>query len=337
MRKMAVSIKDIAREAGVSHSTVSRALAGSSLVRPTTKERICRLAEAMGYSRNTVARSLVRQRTETLGLVVSTVADPYVAEVVRGIEEAAFDHGFGVLLCESGNNREREIAAVKMLREKRVDGIVVSASTVGDFYMPLLDELHIPIVLVNREQGTEYAYSIATDDLDGGRLAVEHILSFGHRRVGIITGPEHSQSSANRLQASRQTIEACDIPFDPRLIVQGDGRIEGGYAGAEVLMSLDPAPTAVFCYNDLTAIGAIRAIKKRGLGVPQDVSVVGFDDIPFAEFIDPPLTTVRQHRYTMGRLATEMILQLLSGHSPEANIYLKGALVVRESCGAPRR
>jgi DNA-binding LacI/PurR family transcriptional regulator len=334
---MAVSIKDIAREAGVSHSTVSRALAGSSLVRPTTKERICRLAEAMGYSRNTVARSLVRQRTETLGLVVSTVADPYVAEVVRGIEEAAFDNGFGVLLCESGNNREREIAAVKMLREKRVDGIVVSASTVGDFYMPLLDKLHIPIVLVNREQGTEYAYSIATDDLHGGQLAVEHILSFGHRRIGVITGPEHSQSSTNRLQAYRQTLEAHGIPFEPRLVVPGDGRIEGGYAGAEALMSLDPPPTAVFCYNDMTAIGAIRAIKKRGLNVPQDVSVVGFDDIPFAEFIDPPLTTVRQHRYTMGRLATQMILDLLSGRSPQANIYLEGDLIARESCAAPGR
>jgi DNA-binding LacI/PurR family transcriptional regulator len=329
---MAVSIKDIAREAGVSHSTVSRALSNSPLVKAETKERISQLAGEMGYTPNTVARSLVRRRTETLGLVVSTVADPFAAEVVRGIEETAFDNGFSVLLCESSNNRDREIAAVRMLREKRVDGIVVSASTVGDFYMPLLDELDIPIVLVNREQGTEYTYSIATDDIHGGALAVTYLLRLGHRRIGVITGPVQSQSSHNRLQAYRQTIEELGIPFDSQLIVPGDGKADGGYAGADCLLDASYPPTAVFCYNDLTAIGTIRAIKNRGLRVPDDVSVIGFDDIPFAEYIDPPLTTVRQHRYTMGGLATEMILALLNGKSPEANIYLKGDLIVRESC-----
>jgi DNA-binding LacI/PurR family transcriptional regulator len=329
---MAVSIKDIAREAGVSHSTVSRALSNSSLVKAETKERISQLAKEMGYTPNTVARSLVRRRTETLGLVVSTVADPFAAEVVRGIEETAFDNGFSVLLCESSNNRDREIAAVRMLREKRVDGIVVSASTVGDFYMPLLDELDIPIVLVNREQGTEYTYSIATDDIHGGALAVTYLLRLGHRRIGVITGPVQSQSSHNRLQAYRQTIEELGIPFDSQLIVPGDGKADGGHSGADCLLDASYPPTAVFCYNDLTAIGTIRAIKNRGLRVPDDVSVIGFDDIPFAEYIDPPLTTVRQHRYTMGGLATEMILALLNGKSPEANIYLKGDLIVRESC-----
>ena len=332
---MSVSIKDIAREAGVSHSTVSRALTDSHLVKAETKERIRDLAKQMGYTPSAVARSLVRQRTDTLGLVVSTVADPFASEVVRGIEETAFDNGFGVLLCESGNNRDREIAAVKMLREKRVDGIVVSASTVGDFYMPLLDELHIPIVLVNREQGTEYAYSIVTDDLHGGALAVNHLLALGHRRIGVITGPAESESSHKRLDAYREVLTGSGIAFDPQLIVSGDGRADGGYAGAGRLLSLVSRPTAIFCYNDTTAIGAIRAIKKRGLSVPTDVSVIGFDDIPFAEYIDPPLTTVRQHRYTMGRLATEMILALLDGKCPEANIFLKGDLIIRESCREP--
>ena len=126
------------------------------------------------------------------------------------------------------------------------------------------------------------------------------------------------------------------IAFDPQFIVSGDGRADGGYAGAGRLLSLASRPTAIFCYNDTTAIGAIRAIKKRGLSVPTDVSVIGFDDIPFAEYIDPPLTTVRQHRYTMGRLATEMILALLDGKYPEANIFLKGDLIIRESCREPR-
>ena len=329
---MAISIKDIARAAGVSHSTVSRALTDSSLVRDETKDRIRRLADEMGYTPSAIARSLVRQRTETIGVVVSTVADPFVSEVVRGIEETAFDRNFSVILCESSNNREREIAAVEMLRQKRVDGIVVSASTVGDFYMPLLDELDVPIVLVNREQGTCYAYSVVTDDVHGGAVAVEYLLRLGHKRIGHITGPGASQSSHNRLQAYRHTIESFGLVCDFGLVAPGDGSVDGGRHGAEHLLALQRPPTAIFCYNDLTAIGAILAVKARGLKAPGDVSIVGFDDIPFAEYVDPPLTTVRQHRYEMGRLATEMVLDLLQGKEPEANIFLLGELIVRESC-----
>ena len=334
---MAVSIKDIARAAGVSHSTVSRALTDSSLVKDETKGRIRRLADEMGYTPSAIARSLVRQRTETIGVVVSTVADPFVSEVVRGIEETAFNRNFSVVLCESGNNREREIGAVQMLRQKRVDGIVVSASTVGDFYMPLLDELDVPIVLVNREQGTCYAYSVVTDDVHGGALAVQYLLSLGHQCIGHITGPPSSQSSHNRLQAYRQTIESLGLPFDVNCVAPGDGRVVGGREGASQLLASQYPITAIFCYNDLTAIGAILAVKAHGLKVPEDVSIVGFDDIPFAEYVDPPLTTVRQHRYEMGRLATEMVLDLLQGNEPEANIYLRGELIVRESCIAPVR
>jgi DNA-binding LacI/PurR family transcriptional regulator len=328
---MPISIKDIARTAGVSHSTVSRALADSPLVNERTKERIRQLAKDMEYTPSAIARSLVRQRTETIGVVVSTVADPFVSEVVRGIEETAFNAGFSVLLCESGNNRDREIAGVKMLREKRVDGIVVSASTVGDFYMPLLDELHIPIVLVNREQGTRYEYSVVTDDSDGGEQAVRHLLSLGHWRIGLITGPTESQSSSNRLLAYRQTLERHGLTFDPGLVAPGNGRADGGRSGAAILLSRPDPPTAVFCYNDMTAIGAIAAVKKRALDVPGDVSVVGFDDIAFAEFVDPPLTTVRQCKYEMGRLAMDMVLDLLNGKMPVAKVFLRGELIVRES------
>ncbi len=322
--------------AGVSHSTVSRALADSPLVNEHTKERIRQLAREMEYTPSAIARSLVRQRTETIGVVVSTVADPFVSEVVRGIEETAFDSGFSVLLCESGNNRDREIAGVKMLREKRVDGIVVSASTVGDFYMPLLDELHIPIVLVNREQGTRYEYSVVTDDIDGGEQAIRHLLELGHRRIGLITGPTESQSSSNRLLAYQQTLERYGIAFDPALITPGDGRAVGGREGVARLFSRPHPPTAIFGYNDMTAIGAIAAAKKRGLDVPGDLSVVGFDDITFAEFVDPPLTTVRQRKYEMGRLAMGMVLDLLNGKKPAAKVFLRGELIVRESSAAAK-
>jgi LacI family transcriptional regulator, repressor for deo operon, udp, cdd, tsx, nupC, and nupG len=198
--------------------------------------------------------------------------------------------------------------------------------------MPLLDELHMPIVLVNREQGNRYAYSVVTDDTDGGEQAVQYLLGLGHRRIGLITGPADSQSSSNRLHAYQRTLATHGIEFDAGLVAPGDGRAEGGRVGASLLFSSPRPPTAIFCYNDMTAIGAIAAAKKRGLNVPDDVSIVGFDDIPFAEYVDPPLTTVRQRKYEMGRLAMDMVLDLLNGNAPAAKVFLKGELVIRESC-----
>jgi DNA-binding LacI/PurR family transcriptional regulator len=203
--------------------------------------------------------------------------------------------------------------------------------------MPLLDELHIPIVLVNREQGNRYEYSVVTDDIQGGEAATEYLLGLGHRRIGLITGPSDSQSSSNRLEAYRRTLQSVGIGFDSRLIAPGDGGASGGRSGAEHLLSGPTPPTAIFCYNDLTAMGAISALKKSGRRVPQDVSVMGFDDIAFAEYVDPPLTTIRQCKYDMGRLATEMVLDLLNGETPVAKVFLRGELVIRESCCEPKR
>jgi LacI family repressor for deo operon, udp, cdd, tsx, nupC, and nupG len=330
-----VSIKDIARIAGVSHSTVSRALSDSSLVREETKARIRRLAEEMGYSPSAIARGLVTQRTRTIGLVVTSIADPFWAEVVGGVEEAALDYGYNIILANSNSERQREITAVKTLREKRVDGIIVAASRVGALYRPMLEELGAPIVLVNShsEEEESYIYSIATDNVRGGRLATEHLLRLGHRRIGYIADPEDLGSNSDRLQGYQQALSAWERDLDPALIVNGDGNLEGGQRAMHQLLSLSNPPTGVFCYNDLTAIGALHAARQRGLRMPEDISVVGYDDLAIAAYTTPPLTTVAQAKREMGRKATEMVLSLLSENPSAANIVLQGELIVRESTG----
>ncbi len=332
---MGVSIKDIARAAGVSHSTVSRALADSPLVAEETKRRVRRLAKEMGYSPSAIARSLVTKRTYTVGLVVTTIADPFVSEVVRGIEETALDNGYSVILCDSNAESQREITAVRTLREKRVDGIIVTASRVGNLYLPMLEEVEVPIVLINNQREGRYVYSVATDNIHGGEMATEHLLELGHRRIGYIAGPEGASSSRARLEGYKRALRAHNVEFAPDLIASGNGRVEGGEQGMRQLLSISPPPTAVFCYNDMTAIGAISEAKRMGLRIPQDISVVGFDDIAFAAYVDPPLTTVEQRKYEMGQMAMEMLLDILAGADAVSDITLQGRLVVRKSSGRP--
>ena len=331
---MGVSIKDIAKAAGVSHSTVSRALSDSPLVKEETKRRIQRLAREMGYSPSAIARSLATKRTYTIGLVVTTIADPFVADIVRGVEEVALDKGYSVLLSNSNADPQREMAVVKTFHERRVDGVIVTASRVGDLYLPLLEEIGAPIVLINNLRDGKYVYSVATDNVHGAELATRYLIELGHRRIGYIACPNKERSNRDRLEGYRRALREANIAFQPALVARGDGKVEGGREGMRQLLFLSPPPTAVFCYNDLTAIGAMMAVKGAGLRVPDDVSLVGFDDIAMASYVDPPLTTVRQRKYEMGRLAMEMLLNILSGEEATKSIVLQGELIVRKSCQA---
>jgi DNA-binding LacI/PurR family transcriptional regulator len=333
---MSVSIKDIAKAAGVSHSTVSRALADSPLVAEETKRRVRRLAKEMGYSPSAIARGLVTKRTYTVGLVVTTIADPFVAEVVGGIEETALDNGYSVILCDSNAEPQREITAVRTLREKRVDGIIVTASRVGNLYLPLLEEVEVPIVLVNNQQEGRYVYSVATDNVHGGEMATNHLLELGHRRIGYIAVPEKTSSSLERLKGYKRALQAHKVEVTDSLISSGNGWPDGGERGMRQLLALSSPPTAVFCYNDMTAVGAIAEAKRIGFRVPQDISVVGFDDIAFAAYLDPPLTTVAQRKYDMGQIAMEMLLDILAGEDAVSDVNLHGRLVVRRSSDMPR-
>jgi DNA-binding LacI/PurR family transcriptional regulator len=332
-----VSIKDIAKAARVSHSTVSRALSDSPLVSAATKLRIQQLAREMGYSPDAQARSLVIGRTQTVGVVVTTITDPFIAEIVQAVEQTAYSRDYTVILATSNAEPEREIAAVETLRSKRVDGVIVTSSRVGSLYQEHLDRLGVPVVLVNSqsEQTGPYTFSIGVDNQHGGRLATEHLIQLGHRRVAYVRGPASNSDDLARLAGYREALCLAGLAPDPSLVLPGTGRVSGGEGALSRLADLDEPVTAMFCYNDMTAIGLLRAARGHGLSVPGDLAVVGFDDIPFASYVQPPLTTIAQPKPEMGKRAMEMVLALMSDGNgegrPVSNVLLPGELIVRQS------
>jgi DNA-binding LacI/PurR family transcriptional regulator len=340
---MTVSIKDIAKAADVSHSTVSRALSDSPLISAETKERIQRLAQEMGYSPDAQARSLVMGRTQTIGVVVTTLIDPFITEIVQAVESTAHDHGYSVILASSNSRRQREIAAVEMLRSKRVDAVIVTSSRVGALYQAHLDRLGAPVVLINSrsEQGGPYTFSVAVDNQHGACLATEHLVGRGHRRIAYIAGAANHSDDVERLAGYRQALYEARITFDPGLVVRGTGRADGGEGALPQIVDMRNRPTAAFCYNDMTAIGLLRAARSFGVRVPSELAVVGFDDIPFAAYVSPSLTTIAQPKPALGRRAVEMALALAgaeaSDPSATTNVVLRGTLVVRESSGVGTR
>ncbi len=333
---MGVSIKDIARAAGVSHATVSRALRDDPRISEHTRLRIQRIAAAMGYSPSAIARGLATGRTDTIGMVVTTISDPFVAPIVQGAEKRAMEAGYSLILSQSGADPDREIAAVRLLRERRVDGVIVTASRVGELYTPLLSELKVPIVLINNQKGGEFLHSIYVDDLAGAKMAVEYLIELGHERIAYVACPERALSNDRRLSGYEAALRSHGIEPPEDFIVQIPGRddLERGREAIEKLLSMEERPTAVFCYNDLTAIGALQALHLRGVGVPEEVSLVGFDDIPMASMVCPSLTTVAQPKEEMGVKAMEILLALIGGEERD-NIVVRPQLVVRGSTAPP--
>jgi DNA-binding LacI/PurR family transcriptional regulator len=331
-----ISIKDIARLADVSHSTVSRALRHSPLVNEETAAKIHRIAEQAGYSPSAPARSLVTRRTKTVGVVVTSIADPFNAGVVSGIEDAANEHGFSVFLANSNADPGREVRVVHSFEERRVDGIVVTASRVGALYVPMLSRMQVPIVLLNNQHPSEFVHSVLIANEQASLEVTRHLVHLGHRRIAYLGDRYGHQSDTERFAGYRLALDQADLPFEPELVVHGDGKPEGAATAMAHLLALPRPPTAVFCYNDMSALGALHVIHSHGLRVPEDISLAGFDDLYITQYMHPPLTTVRQPMRQMGRLAMETLLQLLSGAASAHHIEVPGELIVRESTAPPR-
>lgn len=336
---MTISIKDIAKEMNISYSTVSRALNNSPRIKSETREQIQRKASEMGYLPSAVARSLVTRRTNTIGVVVTTITDLFFAEVIEGIEETALNYGYNVILTNSDGVPEHELAAIQNLRERRVDGIVLVAACASKESKERLfasPAVATPIVIINNVQQEHIGYSVETDNLSGGQIATQHLLDLGHRRIAYIAGPETEWDSVERQRGYEQTLRAAGLAVDPALIVRGSNRPEDGLAAMQQLLALPSPPTAIFCYNDVSALGAMRAIHAAGRRIPQDFSVVGFDDIALASFFEPPLTTIAQAKREMGEKAVQMVLDLLAGERVVEKAVLASELILRASTGSPR-
>jgi DNA-binding LacI/PurR family transcriptional regulator len=330
------SIKDIAKMAGVAHSTVSRALRNNPVVNRKTTEKIQRIARETGYRTSAAARSLVTRRSDTIGVVVTNIADPFVAGVVSGIEETADQHGLSVFLANSNAEPEREVRVACKFEERRVDGIIVTASRVGAQYVSLLTQMQVPIVLLNNQHPSRFAHSVMIANVQASLSATRHLIALGHRRIAYLGDCQGYQSDAERHAGYRRALKERRLPFDPNLVVHGDGKPEGAEIAISELFALPEPPTAIFCYNDMTALGAMLWIRNRGLRIPEDISIVGFDDLYISQYLDPPLTTVRQPMRQMGRMAMETLLQIFAGAESGHDIRVPGELIVRKSTAPPK-
>jgi len=343
---------DVARYAGLSVATVSRVIHDSPRVSLEARRRVEEAIAALGYTPNALARGLVTRTTRTIAVLVSSIADPFWAEVIRGIEDRAVEAGYAAFIASSYEDGRREEKAISLFRQKRVDGIVIGASSRGP-EVPWQRGVHpIPVVFINNEHvepedqvpisagvGAEGEYAtfsqtcrIAGDDRRGARMLTDHLLALGHRRIAYI-GARGRASSLRRLRGFRQAMEEAGQPIDESLVITGDEGANAGELIAFRLLTRVPLPTALLCYDDMTALGALRAARALNLRCPRDISVVGFDDIPIAAYLDPSLTTVRQPMHEMGVRAMQALLQAGRGERPPSWEVMPGELVVRDSSG----
>jgi LacI family transcriptional regulator len=309
---MTATISDVARLAGVSTATVSRVLSGVGRARPTTSARVVAAADTLGYRASGIARALKLRATRTLGLLVTDIQNPYFPEVIRAVEDAALARDYAVLLCTGADDPEREAAYIELLIDRRVDGIVVATRGVSARYGGTLARASVPVVFVNCTAPGTGLPAILTDNRAGGRLAGEHLIELGHRRLGYLGGPSNDEATIERRDGVVDALRAAGLPDGALTEVGADGRVTGGEAALHKLLEGSPEVTGVFCFNDLVAIGALRAARAVGRRVPEDLSIVGFDDVDLASFVDPPLTTVVQDKTRMGTWAVETIAAALA-------------------------
>jgi LacI family transcriptional regulator len=323
---------DVAREAGVSSMTVSRVINSKGDVSEATRERVLAAIERLDYRPSGIARGLATQRTGTLGLVVPDVANPFFADVARGVEHGAYAEGYNVFLCNTEEDPERELVVLKSLAEKRVDGLMLCSSRLPEDRLQSVLTQHPRVVLVNRRLEGDRVRSVLVDDERGGRLATELLIGAGHRKIGYLSGPRVSHSGRERGIGYRAALEAAGVNPDSAWVRPCQPMVAGGQAAACELLAAHPEITALFCYNDLVAVGALQACAELGRRVPDDLAVVGYDDVPLAALVTPALTTCRVARYELGSQTVGLLLDQINDCPEECDeIVLAPELVVRKS------
>lgn len=332
---MYVSLRDVAARSGVSFQTASKVLNGrSGVVSDSTRERILQAAAELGYVPNAMARGLVRQASVTVGVVADDFADLAVSQFVLAAQRAAASRGHAALISSVHANIDAE-QAVRTLLEYRVDGILVAAPSLEDDPgLGAVVRSRLPVVSFNRIHGVEVPV-IGSDHGATGSLAAEHLLGLGHRRIATITGTRTRKVVQARMRGFRAALRAANVTLPERRIVEGDWTYGGGWAAAHRLLDADPAVTAIFVHNDTMAVGVLKALHERGLNLPADCSVVGCDDLSFAGYLVPPLTTVRIPFQETGERAAALLVDRIGGKEIPARNLLPVELVVREStCAA---
>lgn len=332
------NIREVARLAGVSVATVSRTLKDPRLVLPTTRERVLKAVEDSGYRPNMLARNFSSGKSYAVMVLVPNVANPFFSKVIRGIEQAAQDKNYSVLLGDTQGKPEREHFYAGMALTNQADGLIQLGSRYPFAEKDAALAASVPIVNACERIADDDSYPVVElDNRSAASTVARHLVDLGHRRIGVITGPVDSPIVRDRLAGFCEVLRQSNLEFDEAQMANGEFTMSSGVSGAEALLSSPQPPSAIFCMNDEMAIGAIHYIKKIGLRVPEDISVVGFDNIEFACFTDPPLTTIKQPAEELGRRAMDTLLHIISGSRPEVNrTTLSFDLVVRESSGPCR-
>jgi LacI family repressor for deo operon, udp, cdd, tsx, nupC, and nupG len=333
-----VKISDVAEAAGVSAATVSRALSTPKRVAKETRERVQKVAGELGYSPNLVARSLRSQQSKLVIVLVTDIANPMLSRCVRGAERVARELGYSMLLGDTQNNPDLEERYTGLLTSRQVDGVIVMSSRLHGRVGELILKANAEAAIVNACACLDVAAcsTVGVDDVGAARSMTEHLLGLGHRRIAVVTGPDESPHSRDRMFGYRLALRAAGLQFDESLVFGGEFTMETGGEAAERMLAHPTHPTAMFCFNDLMAIGAIQRLQGLGCRVPHDMSVAGFDDIEFAEFTSPPLTTVRQPKIEMGETAMRLLHQRLTGSPEVETVTLPTELMVRGTTAAPR-
>jgi LacI family transcriptional regulator len=334
-----VTITDVARAANVHASTVSRVLNGRAELSllPETRERVIAAATRLGYRPSALARGLRLRRTFTLGMLVPDITNPVFPSIIKGVEGAAHTRGYHLILCNTDDSFEREASYLRVLREWRVDGLLIASSSTAESTIAELRREKVPFVLLNSASRASDDLAVTPDNRQGVSAALDHLIQLGHRRIGLIAAPQTTVTGQERLLAARAALRRHHLAHDDALVEVADSFSEvSGYRAARRLL-LDGEPlTAIFCANDLIALGAIRFAREIGLTVPDDLSVVGFNNIPQSELFDPPLTTVHVPQEEMGVLAAALLIDQLEGrHIARRHVVLETELVVRGSSAAP--
>ncbi|WDL96094.1 LacI family DNA-binding transcriptional regulator [Alicyclobacillus sp. ALC3] len=323
------TIKDVAKAANVSLSTVSLALRSDPKVKESTRRRVLEVARELQYRPNGIARDLKTRKTDTICILLHDLGGPFYSELIRGVQEVAKSSGYNTIA--SGSLGGRNGSAVKLLSERRVDGAIVLAPDVEDEVIVQAAGEDLPIVVLDRELTGDFVYSVRVDNEQGGYQVTRHLLEMGNRRIVFVGGPADSFDAELRYRGYAKAMGEFSALVSKRFDYNGQFTEQGGYTVGKVLGAQPELPDAIFASNDEMALGILRAFEEKGIRVPDDVALAGFDNIRIAEYVRPPLTTVQQPMYEMGAVAAQLLLQALSGSKALGSVRLATNLVARQS------
>ncbi|MEX2540773.1 MAG: LacI family DNA-binding transcriptional regulator [Trueperaceae bacterium] len=327
-----MTLIELARELGLSPSTISRAISRPDLVAAETRERILAAVEAHGYRPNGIARSLRRGESNTIGVIVSDLKNPFYSTVAKAIENQVSDHGYSCVICDADESAEKEAHALELLAQLKVRGII-HAFTGGDVdTLRRLQAEGMPLIEIDRRSDLPGVDAVLLDNALGARLAAEHLLGLGHRRIAIVSGPERLTTGRQRLEGFRKALANAGVTLDDEYTEIGDFREASGYQATSRLLQLDAPPTALFVANNEMMAGALSALREAGVNIPRQISLISFDDVRWAKYVDPPLTIIAQPTEQFGAVAAELFWERLHGRTEPVVRILSPSLVVRESC-----